>query len=362
MVGDGLLDSQAGALLAAGNYLGYFIGALVAARLPVKSVSLLAFGLVGTVAATAAVGWTSSLPSWAILRFIAGVLSAWTLVATSAWGLGWLASLGRPHLAGALFAGVGLGIAAAGLFCLIFAGYALSSPTMWVGLACLAAIAAILPLAVSRRLPVPPVGPGTRHQQGAARDLPSSTSALIVCYTLFGFGYILPATYLPAIARQLVDDPQVFGWAWPLFGMAAAISTVLVAWGLGKASRLNVWASSHLVMAAGVVLPSVWPTLASVVTSALLVGGTFMVITMVGMQEARSRVQGDATGVLGRMTAGFAFGQLMGPVVSAAIGRFTADHASALNYALPLSAAGLLVSAIYLRRQVPRHHPDSGPS
>lgn len=357
MVRDGLLDSQSGALLAASNYLGYLIGALVAARLRVKSTSLLVLGLVGTVAVTAAVGWSSSVPSWAILRFIAGVLSAWTLVATSAWGLGWLASFGHPHLAGAIFAGVGLGIAAAGLFCLIVAGSEVSSLTIWVELAFLAAIAVVLPLAVSWRLPAPIVGAGTPPQQGSSRDSPSHTGGLIVCYTLFGFGYILPATYLPAIARQLVDDPQVFGWAWPLFGMAAALSTVVVSWGLKKASRLNVWAASHLVMAAGVLLPSIWATLASVVTSALLVGGTFMVITMVGMQEARSRVQGNATGVLGRMTAGFAFGQLMGPVASAAIGRFTADHATALNYALAASAAGLLLSAAYLWRQVQRHNP-----
>lgn len=357
MVRDGLLDSKSGSLLAASNYLGYLIGALVAAPLRVKSTSLLVLGLVGTVAVTAAVGWTSSVPSWTILRFIAGVLSAWTLVATSAWGLGWLASSGRPHLAGVIFAGVGLGIAAAGLFCLIVAGSEVSSLTMWVELAFLAAIAAVVPLAVSWRLPLPIVGAGTPSQQGSAHDSPSNTGGLIVCYTLFGFGYILPATYLPAIARQLVDDPQVFGWAWPLFGIAAALSTVVVSWGLKKANRLNVWAASHLVMAAGVLLPSIFATLASVVTSALLVGGTFMVITMVGMQEARSRVQGNATGVLGRMTAGFAFGQLMGPVASAAIGRFTVDHATALDYALTMSAAGLLLSAFYLWRQVQRHNP-----
>ena len=360
MVRDGLLDSQSGALLASSNYLGYLIGALVAVRLKVKSSSLLALGLVCTVAVTAAVGWTSSVQFWAFLRFIAGVLSAWTLVATSAWGLGWLASLRRPHLAGVIFAGVGLGIAAAGVFCLIVAGSEVSARTMWVELAFLAAIAVVLPLAVIWRLPVPIGGAGTPPQQDCSRDPPSNTGALIVCYTLFGFGYILPATYLPAIARQLADDPQVFGWAWPVFGMAAAVSTVGVSWGLKKANRLSIWATSHLVMAAGVLLPSIWATLASVVTSALLVGGTFMVITMVGMQEARSRVQGNATGVLGRMTAGFAFGQLMGPVASAAIGRFTADHATALNYALTMSAAGLLLSAFYLWRQVQRHHAHQG--
>ena len=355
MVRDGLLDSAGGALLAASNYLGYLVGALVAARIRVKAATLLAIGLISTVAVTAAVGWTSSVALWTILRFVAGVMSAWTLVATTAWGLGWLAAFGRPHMAGAIFAGVGLGIAAAGLFCLRVAGLAVSSLTMWIALAFLAAIAALIPLGVSWRLPVPVSGTGTAAPQSSSRTASSNTGGLIVCYTLFGFGYILPATYLPELARQLVDDPQVFGWAWPLFGTAAALSTVVVSWGLKKANRLRVWAASHVFMAIGVLLPSIWASLVSVVIAAWLVGGTFMVITMLGMQEARARVQGDVTVVLGRMTAGFAFGQLMGPVASATIGRFTADYSTALNYALAVSAAGLLLSAFYLWREVRRH-------
>jgi len=355
MVRDGVLDGETGAMLAASNYLGYLVGALVAARINIEAATMLALGLISTVVVTAAVGSTSSVPLWVILRFVAGVMSAWTLVATSAWALGWLASLGRPHLAGAIFAGVGLGIAATGLFCLVAAGPGVSSVGMWIELAGLAAIVTLLPLAVSRSLPAPIIGAAATTPQGASHKPPSNTGGLIVCYTLFGFGYILPATYLPALARQLVDDPQVFGLAWPLFGTAAALSTILVSWGLKRANRLSVWAVSHFLMAIGVLLPAIWTSLASVSIAALLVGGTFMVITMIAMQEARARAEGHATVVLGRMTAGFALGQLMGPIASAAIGRMTVDFATALNYALALAAAGLLSSAFYLWHELRRH-------
>jgi MFS family permease len=351
MVRDGLLDSQAGAMLAAANYLGYLAGALAAARMRTRPAQLLAFGLVGTVLITAGVGWTGSLFWWAVLRFLAGVMSAWTLVATSAWGLGWLAALGRPGLAGVVFSGVGLGIAAAGLFCLL-AGPSMPSPAMWIGLAVLGALASVLPLVLSRSLPAPASAPVPASVPAPARSRAAAGSAygLVICYTLFGFGYILPATYLPALARQLVDDPRVFGLAWPLFGAAAAISTVLVSWRLGKANRLGVWAVSHVLMAIGVLLPAVWTSLGSIVVAALLVGGTFMVITMVGMQEVRARAEGQATRALGRMTAGFALGQLAGPLASAGIARLTADHDGALRLALALSALGLLASAVYLWR------------
>jgi MFS family permease len=349
MVRDGLLDSHAGAMLASANYLGYLAGALASSRMRIKPAPLLALGLLGTVLITAAVGWTASMFWWSVLRFLAGVMSAWVLVATSAWGLGWLAAIGRPDLAGVQFSGVGIGIAAAGLFCLLL-GTTLPSPQMWIGLAALGALAIVPPLVLSRSMPAPMPAAAADLRSAARSTRPQATFGLIVCYTLFGFGYILPATYLPALARQLVDDPSVFGLAWPVFGAAAALSTVIVSWRLASANRLAVWAAAHVLMAIGVLLPAVWTSLASVTLAALLVGGTFMVITMTGMQEARARAEGQATRVLGRMTAGFALGQLAGPLASAGIARFTASEAAALHLALALSALGLLGSAVHLYR------------
>lgn len=355
MVRDGLLGHDTGALLAAANYLGYLAGALLAARIRLRPTALLAWGLLGTVAVTGAVGWTGAMPAWALLRFAAGVLSAWTLVATSAWALGWLAVHGRPQLAGVIFAGVGLGIAAAGVFCLVAARPAITAGRMWIELALLAALAILVPLWVSRRHPEAAVTATSAAASDTHSRVPAHSWGLVVSYSLFGFGYILPATYLPALARGLVDDPQVFGWAWPVFGAAAAMSTVVAAWGLRRFDRRNVWASCHWLMAAGVLLPVLWASLATIVAAALLVGGTFMVITMVAMQEARSRAEHQATAILGRMTAGFAFGQLMGPVAAFALGRLTSDDATALAWAQFAAAGGLIASALYLRHEVRQH-------
>jgi MFS family permease len=354
MVRDGLLEAQLGAWLAASNYLGYLVGAMVAAYVRLKPATLLALGLLCTVVVTAAMGWTTSSTLWLLLRFVAGVMSAWTLVATSAWGLRWLAELGRPQWAGIIYAGVGTGIAAAGLFCLWAATPETSSADMWVDLGAGAAVVASVSLLVSWKFhtPVSMAKAHTSAQADNANVAPSAhATGLIVCYTLFGFGYILPATYLPALARQLVDDPHVFGLAWPLFGAAAAVSTLVASWGLGHLPRIRIWAVSQGLMALGVWLPSVWPSLASISVAALLVGGTFMVITMLAMQEARARSDGHSTALLGQMTAGFALGQLLGPLVSAGLAGWVADYTTALHHGLWLSAAGLLGSAVYLWRK-----------
>ena len=63
---------------------------------------------------------------------------------------------------------------------------------------------------------------------------------LVICYGVLGFGYILPATFLPALAREVVDNPQMFGLAWPVFGLGAALSTVAAARLLGGVNRLRV--------------------------------------------------------------------------------------------------------------------------
>ena len=138
---------------------------------------------------------------------------------------------------------------------------------------------------------------------------------LIGCYGIFGFGYIIPATFLPVMARQVIRDPAVFGWSWPVFGAAAMGSTLAVAALRSLMSNRRLWILSHLVMALGVALPVVWSSIVAVMLAGLLVGGTFMVITMVGMQEARSVAGARATGLMAALTSAFAVGQIAGPIV-----------------------------------------------
>ena len=50
-------------------------------------------------------------------------------------------------------------------------------------------------------------------------------------------------------------------------------------------------------------------------SAALLVGGTFMVATMIGLQKARALAPLNPARLLGRMTAAFALGQIAGPLL-----------------------------------------------
>src|SRR6185295_12148187 len=131
-------------------------------------------------------------------------------------------------------------------------------------------------------------------------------------------GYIIPATFLPVMAKEVVSDPAVFGWAWPAFGAAAALSTLGVALLAGRAGKSGgnraAWIASHVVMALGVAAPVFWPGIGGIVLAALCVGGTFVVITMLGLQEARSVAGAQAPRLMAAMTAAFAAGQIVGPM------------------------------------------------
>lgn len=343
----GQLDLAFGGWVAAANYAGYFVGALTAARLPLGARALGLLALAATALLTGAMAWPSPA-GWLVLRFAAGVASAWVFVATSVWCLGALARAGRPQWGGWVYAGVGAGIALTGASCLAGATAGLSAEALWVLLAVLCALL-MLPVAfVVRRLApaAPPVA--ARKEDGA---LAAGTTGLVVCYGLMGFGYILPATFLPALARSVVDDPRLFGLAWPVFGATAAASTVLAGWWLRRATRLQVWATSQLLMGIGVLLPSLWLNGATVALSALLVGGTFMVITLVGVQEMRARAPGQATRLVGRITAAFALGQIAGPVASALLLHSAGLAPRGLALALQAGALGLVASGAWLWRR-----------
>jgi MFS family permease len=352
MVRHGAIGPDAGAWLAASNYLGYLAGALAAGCVRLSLPSLMLVSLVGTAIVTAGVGCTEGLAAWLVLRFVAGVLSAWTLVATSTWALRELARVHRPRLAGLVYSGVGLGIVIVGLFCIVAARQNVPPHYLWVGLGLLAAAIVVCPafLLVRRstvELAVKSSQAVTSSQPG---ERPSLSAGIVICYGLFGFGYILPATFLPALAREVVDDPRLFGLAWPILGSAAVVSTIVVALLFDRFNRMRVWACSHLIMAAGVVLPTVWLSLETIAIAALLVGGTFMVITMLGLQEARSRSPDNPTPILGRMTAAFAIGQLAGPLASGALDLLSIGRVAALSLTLQLAAVGLAISAVALWR------------
>lgn len=349
MLRDGMLTVPAGAEWAAGNYAGYLLGALTAACFAAAPLRGLRIALAGVAASTLAVGaLESGAPALlgTVLRALAGVFSAWALICASGWCLPQLARRGVSPLGAWVYTGVGAGIALTGV--LAWLGGSQPARWLWLELGLLATVGAGL---VAR---LADTGAPSRDEAAAPRSAAPSGmwrrhAGLIFCYGAFGFGYIVPATFLPAMAREQTADPLVFGLTWPLFGLAAIASVAASARWLARWPRRRVWALAQTVMAAGTgvaVLSSRLPALAA---SAVLVGGTFMVATMAGLQLARELEPRSPTPLLAAMTVAFAVGQIAGPVLIRVLGS-AAPGADALVVANATATALLAISASWLWR------------
>jgi MFS family permease len=342
---DAGLTMVEGGWLASANYVGYLLGGLSAVAMRLSPSRAIRIGLAVVALATLAMAFTSHMAAWLVLRTVAGIASAWVLVFASAWALDRFQAVSsrsqQALLSATVFAGVGIGIAIAGTASAGVATLHAPSRLAWIVLGIVSLLGAI----AIWKLFEPSAAPAASR---APARLPWNAQAvrMVICYGAFGFGYIIPATFLSAMARDVASDPAVYGWSWPVFGLAAASSTFAAALLRRRLADRWIWIAGHIAMAAGVVMPLVWRGLGGIVVSALLVGGTFMVVTMVGMQEARRVAGPHARPLIAAMTSAFAAGQIAGPLVVSAL----ASRGAGVAPALWIAGAVLLLSAALLAR------------
>ena len=372
MIQEGTVHLAQTAWLSSSNYIGYLVGALSL----LKSKRHPLFVVLGLSLVTLTT-WLASLSSFGwlmMLRFLAGVASAWVLVSISAFAINWLKSR-QVASSGLIYTGVGIGITLTGLICSYFifqsatvtiaaqSSFSPLSSRLWQYLGVIALLATLLVTFLLAKINSQFASTAAASTAAAETSLTKATHTnptasitpaklklanVLTAYGLFGFGYILPATFLPQIAKQWLSG-QSYLLIWPFFGLAAALSVVL-SQGLQRRynnfSLLGVWRVSQIIMAVGTLLPALWQSLAGLMLSSLMVGGTFMVVTMAGLQVAASQVTHyPKYNLSALMTASFAFGQLIGPLTA-----LVATGKNIWLALLPVSAIVLLIGVALLWR------------
>lgn len=341
MQADGRIDLVRGGWLASANYAGYLAGGLTAMAWRGRTVVPIRAGLVLVAVTTLAMALPAGIGAWLALRALAGIGSAWVLVFTSAAILQRLDDAPvheRAALPGVLYAGVGTGIALAGIVCAAALGAADPATASWITVG---AIAFAATSALWNRFPE---SAAPRREARAPAFLPPTAWALAACYAAFGFGYIIPATFLSAMAREAAHGGSLYAASWPVFGVAAAVSTWAVTRKGARLAPRALWAAGHIVMAGGVAVAALSTGIVAVLACGLLVGGTFMVVTMAGMQDARRVAGPHAPRMLAAMTSAFALGQIAGPLAVSAL----AASGNAYRIALWCAAALLVASGLIL--------------
>jgi hypothetical protein len=358
MLANGSVDLAGASWLASANYLGYLAGALLCTFQPwiwrrlgwrgvPRPAALVRAGLIATIVLT--LGMAVPAPAaWPLLRFSAGVASAFVFIYTSGWCLGQLARLGKPQLGALIYTGPGLGIVVSGLAASAMVALGWQAATGW---ALFGLLAAALSLAVWRvfhadapMAPLPAAGTAPSRDTGPHGR--AEVGALTLAYGLAGFGYIISATFLPVIARQAMPGSAWLDLFWPLFGGGVIVGAVI-------ASRLPAhgdlrWllAACYAVQATGVLAGLAWPTAAGFAVGSLLLGLPFTAISFFAMQEARRVRPAQTASAMGMLTAMYGVGQIAGPPLAAALVARSRSAAEGFDLALAIAATALVAGAL----------------
>jgi predicted MFS family arabinose efflux permease len=327
--------------IAGWNYLGYLLGALAASFVAARKSrgTVLLTCVAASIVTTGAMALTTDIAMWCALRFASGLASAGVLVVSSAIVLEALARAARPHLMGAHFSGVGIGVALSGVVVALGVGV-LDWRGLWIALAGVGVALAFLTAPLMRR----------EHVKGVAVAAPAaparehfSSPLLIASYFLEGLGYVVTGTFLVAIAKEM---PGIGGAAevlWIAVGLAGAPSTLLwsrVAQRWGAPAALI---AAHLVQAAGIVLPVLSDALWVALVAAVFFGGTFMGITAVIVAYA-GRISAHPGRMIGLLTAAFGLGQMIGPVIAG----WLAERQGGFDGSLLLAAGAVVLGAVLI--------------
>jgi MFS family permease len=262
--------ASSAAYLGAANLGGYLAGALLAGpaarRLPasliIRSMMLLA------AIAFFACAWPVDFAWFFAWRFASGISGGALMVLAAPTILPHIAPSRRGLVSGAIFMGVGLGIAISGTLVPLLLRQGLVQT--WIGLGVLALVLTVVAWGGWPAQAAPAVA--TRH--AASRSLPKlQLRALYLEYGLNAFGLVPHMIFLvDFVVRGLGQGLQAGAEYWVLFGIGAVVGPLLTGHladrtGFGPALRL-----AYFAQGAGVLLPVLGLGTPGLIVSSLVVG------------------------------------------------------------------------------------------
>lgn len=345
--------AMAGAMNSA-NALGYLIGAVTCAPLARQYGSRRVFVTSFAVTAASLLVTAASVDVGMLffLRLLAGASGAICFIT----GAGLVAQLGSkataPRAALLLslyFSGGGAGIVLSGLALpalLDSGGTTVSWRWGWVllGALSIAALAVVAPTALATR--EPPVSPHTDRSWPVRRLAP-----LLFCYCFFGAGYIAYMTFIIAYLKgEGAGTLETTGF-WVVLGVAAVTGGFVWARPISQLRGGRGAATVCAVLTLGALLPLLSSSMAVVILSALLFGGSFLaVVTAVTVVARRSLREHHWTPAIATLTVAFALGQSAGPILAGVL----SEGPSGLRLGLELSVGVLALASVVAFAQ--RHH------
>jgi predicted MFS family arabinose efflux permease len=322
------------------NSVGYGLGALAGMFLlsRFRPATLFVAGLAITVTTLLLCGITRDLWTMMAWRFATGVGSAWVFACGGALiAAHYNQDPAKSAAAIAIFyAGGGLGIALSGVALYPVLGHDWSWSTGWLVLGLVGIAFSIWPAKLAMQ-----IGGQTSTVSSAKLRLGYFTP-ILTAYFLFGVGYIVYMTFVMAWLREMHLGNAAATGVWLVLGLAAMASGY--AWRniMARWWPAHTFAATCVCTAVGTALPLLSNSLAMLLVSAVLVGGSFFMTPGSMMALARRTLPPSQWAkAMNLFTFIFAIGQGVGPVVAGSI----ADTYG-LNLAMAAGAATLILSGL----------------
>lgn len=310
------LSLMAGGWLATFNYIGYIVGALIAASLADLRVKyrIYKYCLVVSVVTTAAMGATNDVTLWSLLRFISGLTSVAGMLIASGLIMNWLLRKGLKQELGLHFTGLGLGIVVSGAAIILMYDYfTWSQQWYWM-----AVIALLFFPPAWLWMPQPGGVQHTSVSAAAAAEIPSSIwmKLLIAFYFCTGFGYAIGATFIVAILGKFEVFAAAGSLVWIIVGLAAIPSSFIWDKIARSSSTLTALVVANVLETVAILIPRFTDDTALNVLGAMLFGSTFVGIVSLTLAWVGRMFPVNPAKAMAKLTISYGIAQIIAPAAA----------------------------------------------
>ena len=345
--------------LASVNYMGYFLGSLIAMFVPHRLTwrALILGTLLSMI--TTLLLFLPNLPLslWYVIRLFAGIASGIGMILGSSFIIQSFSTHKRSLLSTVHYAGIGVGISASAILTWWLLSLDLHFYSIWLvagltSLPLLVLLYAIRPDGVlqGNALNKKPSIKQTyinfkRSLYEAMVGQAKAVLLLSLSYVLAGFGYITSATFLPVMAaKQLPTQTHAGLLIWLVVGVFAMLSNPL--WGalakrIGETKTLM---GLTLLQALGMFVPLWFAGAFGLYINAAILGATFVGIVSMTLNIIKNINPAYSNLLIGLATLAYAVGQFLGPLVTVAL----AGAKDNFDAGLLVAGAGLLLGLVLI--------------
>ena len=330
-----------GGLIASWNFFGYLFGSLLSI-LPIfkKKIKLVFFiSIIISLLTTFLMSLNNDIIIFILIRFIAGVASAFVLIFATALILPSIQLLGKKSLSTSHFMGVGFGIVLSSIIVSILGSFGFTWNDLWIGVTILSIVLAI---PIFLYTPNETIISTTIIKSDTSNSI--SFGLITLSYGLYGFGYVILGTFISTMARETVGLETTETYVWLLVGLAGIPMVIFWPWFGKKIGNDIALFFACAIMGFGILMPVILENKFGIILASILLGSTFIPITALALLEGQTRYSGSIRVSTAILTSSFGVGQMIGPYFGGVI----IDLYFSYKIALSISSVSLFIASLLM--------------